>query len=346
MRPLTAIAIVLAISLPWYLAVHFQTDGAFTRGFFLEHNLGRATTPMERHGGPPILYYLLVTFAAFFPWSVFLVVMFVELAIRIAGGDPWRRGYVLLACWVGVYIGLFSLAQTKLPSYVTPMYPALGLIAGAYLRHLMRGTLRSGVITSRMALGALTFGGAVIAIGLYAAAPRVMPGAQWLAALGGFAIVGGVVSVALSMRGKQVAAILIFAVAATATTVSLLGLALDYVDEHYQKSHLLLAAAQRHAPAASEPKLHSYGVLEPSWVFYAGQAIEELEAPRDRSELIARLSKSGAFAITLITHYEHLKTNLPADVEVLERVPYFLRPDKPDLVLIGRPSKRADQSAR
>jgi 4-amino-4-deoxy-L-arabinose transferase-like glycosyltransferase len=51
MRPLTAIAVLAAVALPWYLWVHERTQGAWTAGFFLEHNFGRAMQPMEGHKG-------------------------------------------------------------------------------------------------------------------------------------------------------------------------------------------------------------------------------------------------------------------------------------------------------
>ena len=72
MRPLTAIGVVLIVALPWYMLVGWQTDGAWTRGFFLEHNLGRATSAMEGHSGG-IWFYPATILVGFFPWSVFAV---------------------------------------------------------------------------------------------------------------------------------------------------------------------------------------------------------------------------------------------------------------------------------
>ena len=41
MRPITALLVASAVALPWYALVWHRTDGAWVRGFILEHNLGR-----------------------------------------------------------------------------------------------------------------------------------------------------------------------------------------------------------------------------------------------------------------------------------------------------------------
>ena len=70
MRPLTAVAVVLAVAAPWYAWVGWRTDGEFLRVFFWDHNLGRAAQPMEGHSGGP-WFYPVAILVGFFPWSVF-----------------------------------------------------------------------------------------------------------------------------------------------------------------------------------------------------------------------------------------------------------------------------------
>jgi 4-amino-4-deoxy-L-arabinose transferase-like glycosyltransferase len=48
---LVAGIIMSAVTLPWYLLVHKETNGEWTKGFFLQHNFGRFSEPMEGHGG-------------------------------------------------------------------------------------------------------------------------------------------------------------------------------------------------------------------------------------------------------------------------------------------------------
>jgi len=56
MRPLSGTTLSLAVAKSWYLVVGYQTRREWLRGFFLEHNLGRANSEMEGHSGPSLVY--------------------------------------------------------------------------------------------------------------------------------------------------------------------------------------------------------------------------------------------------------------------------------------------------
>src|SRR5690349_8315693 len=87
---------------------------------------------MEGHHGP-IVYYVPAILIGTFPWSIFL-----PLAIfHFVRG--WRRGETgdgpakFVLCWAGLFVGFFSLASTKLPSYVLPAYPAIAIIVAVFI---------------------------------------------------------------------------------------------------------------------------------------------------------------------------------------------------------------------
>src|SRR5882724_8048523 len=136
MRPFTALFAAAAVALPWYWAVGLATNGEFLRAFFFEHNLARATGAMEGHHGT-VFYYPLAILVGFFPWSVFAVPLGIDTVLQLRRRDRHvvgtlrapstdngtrsvpatyglHAGYLLAVCWVGVYVGLFSLARTKL----------------------------------------------------------------------------------------------------------------------------------------------------------------------------------------------------------------------------------------
>ena len=73
MRPISALAASLAVASPWYVWVTVRTDGEWTRGFFLQHNVARALQTMEGHAGPPILFYAGAILVGFFPWSILAI---------------------------------------------------------------------------------------------------------------------------------------------------------------------------------------------------------------------------------------------------------------------------------
>ena len=123
-RLLLAAIVFLAIASPWYLAVHKATNGAFTRGFFLEHNLNRFSTEMEGHGGP-FFITLLIVLVGLLPFSTNLVQTIKRL---------WRPQLPELV-WFGaivslVYIVFFSISTTKLPNYPMPCYPFAAILLG------------------------------------------------------------------------------------------------------------------------------------------------------------------------------------------------------------------------
>ena len=86
-------------------------------------------SPMEGHGGSPLFYYPIALLVGTFPWSVLAIPLLLALR-EVARERPYRPALTLLGCWVGVYVVVFSAAQTKLPSYVTPTYPAIATCPG------------------------------------------------------------------------------------------------------------------------------------------------------------------------------------------------------------------------
>jgi 4-amino-4-deoxy-L-arabinose transferase-like glycosyltransferase len=142
---LPGILLFCAIALPWYIAVQMRNP-QFFREFILQHNLARFSSDLYHHR-QPFWYYLPVTALAFVPWTVFVIVAFVE-SVRIwwserksVSAEPdfefQFRGFT--CCWLVVPIVFFSLSQSKLPGYILPAIPAGAVLLADYLRrHLTR----------------------------------------------------------------------------------------------------------------------------------------------------------------------------------------------------------------
>jgi len=116
-----AVAVAIAISTPWFLFQSLVSHGESLRAFWLRENVERFLHPLERHGGP-IVYYIPVLLAGFFPWSGLLAGV---VNRRSLARDP--VGWGLWASSGGVLL-FFSLSATKLPSYVLPALPAFALL--------------------------------------------------------------------------------------------------------------------------------------------------------------------------------------------------------------------------
>jgi len=343
MRPLTAIAVVSAVALPWYIWVGLRTDGAFLREFFLEHNLGRASRAMEGHNGS-ILYYPVAILIGFFPWSVFAGPALIGVVSRIRRRDLWYPGYVFASCWICVYLGVFSMAQTKLPSYVTPCYPALALLTSCFIYHWPRGEATASRLWPRLSFGSLALVGVAMMIALPLAANRYLPGERWLATIGLIPLVGAVLCFAFMETGRIRTAGTAFAATAVAFTTVLFGFAVMRVDRH-QQNHVLLAEIDQ---CSKSPRVGSFGRLEPTWIYYGARPISELtlgESDRASANQDAWKPKprpnaadffgSGEdrFIITTDSHWQQLQAALPAEAIVLAECRLFLKDDR--LLLIG-----------
>jgi len=125
------IVIFSFISLPWYLLVTLKHGSAFIDSFFGYHNLERFTNVVNRHSAPWYFYFLII-FGGFAPYSIYLPMAIgrVKLWQRNVWSRQPRYGQLSLFAvfwFLGVF-GFFTIAVTKLPSYVLPLIPACAIL--------------------------------------------------------------------------------------------------------------------------------------------------------------------------------------------------------------------------
>ncbi len=130
-RPVRGLSLVLLLTVPWYTAVIHANGQAYIDSFFGYHNLERFTRVVNQHAAPWYFYVLVVAVGAI-PWSPYLPVALGRLHLLQPGW--WRsrpraqRLGLFAALWFGVIFGFFTVAVTKLPSYVLPLMPAVGML--------------------------------------------------------------------------------------------------------------------------------------------------------------------------------------------------------------------------
>ncbi len=125
LRPAWGVPLMLAIVLPWCVAIALRSHGLFFQRAVGTNFLGKVASGQQAHGLPPGTHLLAFT-VAFWPGSLFaaMAVPFVWLRRRSA---PVR----FLLCWIVPHWLVFELIATKLPHYVLPTYPAIALLAAA-----------------------------------------------------------------------------------------------------------------------------------------------------------------------------------------------------------------------
>jgi hypothetical protein len=138
-------ATVMAIALPWFVALAVAEPGALTE-FVWKHHVERFVSGLEH--AEPIWFFVPVLCVAMLPCSILWPATWVyfrsqELPVRVR--RDWDVGSLLLgAAWVFV---LFSAARCKLPPYVLPMFPSLCLVMGVAIWGIIQGESTSQFAT-------------------------------------------------------------------------------------------------------------------------------------------------------------------------------------------------------
>ena len=122
--------LTVAIALPWYALVERRNPGFLWYTIVDNHLLNFTRQRVFPDEDVPLgaVEFVLVTAAAFLPW-VFAAPWAVVRALRGSWTDATTRLWTLLALWVIVVIGFFTVSPFKLPHYGLPAFPALALLA-------------------------------------------------------------------------------------------------------------------------------------------------------------------------------------------------------------------------
>ena len=190
-----AIAAFCATALPWYILCA-RRNADFFRVFIVEHNFKRYLTPEFQHT-QPFWFYLPVLLVALLPW-IGLFGWSAVLGLRAAIRRPLRDGEDVasaaadkgsraattaagrkgspsgvqerlydvegmdrfLICWAGFCLVFFSTSHSKLPGYILPAIPAIGLLMARVFvaaRERHRASLRIAHLGAVIGFGFLFF---------------------------------------------------------------------------------------------------------------------------------------------------------------------------------------------
>jgi len=198
----------LAIAAPWFVAVSL-VNPEFFRFFFIHEHFERFLT--KEHGRyQPLWYFVPVLLLGVLPWVVSLFPALRRAWVR----DPQARFQPrrFLVLWCAVVFAFFSLSQSKIFSYILPMFPALALLIGDYLASagrrmaLAQGTL-AALLGSAMVAATLLITAHLGQIYQSDSPPEFyLPYAPWLIAAGAALAAAGAVSAWLSLAKRLAAA--------------------------------------------------------------------------------------------------------------------------------------------
>ena len=148
------ILIFLAVAAPWYILISLRNPD-YTEYFFLKQNIGSFLSQQSRHP-KPFYYYIPVLMGGLFPWSLFLPLA-VYRAFRKRSAEN-GDGLIFALIWFGVVFIFFSLASSKLGTYILPLFPAASVLVGVLWYDLLYGpnrALHKGVCYSYLPFAAI-----------------------------------------------------------------------------------------------------------------------------------------------------------------------------------------------
>jgi len=116
----------LAGASPWYVLVSVVYGFGFLRQFILVENLYRFTHSMEGHSGG-WYYYLLILVPSTLPWFAWLPWWLKQSMHRWKEREELGLISRMSVIWSLSVILIFSISQTKLPHYISSIYPAIAL---------------------------------------------------------------------------------------------------------------------------------------------------------------------------------------------------------------------------
>lgn len=161
-------AVFIGIAAPWYLIMYYYHGMPFVETFLGFHNVTRFLQP-EHATGTQWYYYIPVLIFGFFPWTAFFTQAFIA-GWREKGQE--RNHIMFLIIWASVVFLFFTLSQTKLVSYILPMYPPLALLVGWYFDKAWTEKRSSVLKWSGIILGVVVV---ALEVALFYAGGLVMP---------------------------------------------------------------------------------------------------------------------------------------------------------------------------
>jgi 4-amino-4-deoxy-L-arabinose transferase-like glycosyltransferase len=127
-----ATAVILAIAVPWFIAMADVHGFAYLQRFFVGENLERFAT--ERYNGRrPLWFYAPIILGGLAPWSSLMLLWLPSLR-KIAHGErrltdvEWR-----LLLWAVLPVLFYTLSVGQQPRYILPVLPPLAILVARTL---------------------------------------------------------------------------------------------------------------------------------------------------------------------------------------------------------------------
>jgi len=286
---LLAAILYALIAVPWYILVHIETHGEWTKGFFIDHNLHRFSDPQEGHGGLFIVTILFVVIGLL-PFMSYIGEVIRKRRI------VFQNDLVLFsAITASAFVIFFSISSTKLPNYPMPCYPFAAICIGKYLQLLVEKRTRAKIYPLIILIVFTT----ILPIAGYLALEQeaqVKPVSSFVFVL---LIVPAVLISFLFIQKKNIAVRNITAIAVGYAIFNLIGL-----QWLYPKIYSSNPVANTLNQVTKSDKVYGYQLYNPSFNFYLKSTVQKLDTTALKQ---VALTQPNAILITREEYLNDLK---------------------------------------
>lgn len=191
-----------AISTPWFVLIS-QKNPEFPQFFFIHEQFQRFTSKIHNRYGPPY-YFIPILALGILPWLGVLCQSLWSGARErnpLSGFQPKK----MLLIWSAFIFVFFSMSDSKLPSYILPIFPALALLIACHLDSATNKAVRASALLLLLP--------AVIGLALSPRIPSLAKDAYslplmqahvpWVFAASLVAFIGAIAALLLARRQKE-----------------------------------------------------------------------------------------------------------------------------------------------
>lgn len=123
----SGIALFLLIAVPWHIFAAMRNHD-FLWFYFVHEHLMRFTTTVHSRSGP-IYYFVPILLIGFLPWTGYIWHAMKD-ALPTWKARSTRPVEAFLILWIALIFAFFSISDSKLPTYILPIFPPLAVLVG------------------------------------------------------------------------------------------------------------------------------------------------------------------------------------------------------------------------
>jgi 4-amino-4-deoxy-L-arabinose transferase-like glycosyltransferase len=261
--------VFFAITAPWFVLVSMKNP-EFAHFFFIHEHFERFTSKVHHRAGP-WYYFIPLLIGGIVPWLGVLVQSLWNGRQDTSEGFQPKKMLLIWAVFIFVF---FSISNSKLPSYILPIFPALALLIASYLENASYKALKyNAVLMALISAIGLAF---IYKIPGLTEDPYAKPLYQaytyWVAAAALLSLIGSLFAVWIVQRQKEWAIVALAVSGFIGGQLLLLGH--DPLGR-YASGYIHIAAIE--AELTPQTTLYAVGRYEQSLPFYLKRTMTLVE---------------------------------------------------------------------